>query len=545
MNKSSGKLAEISNLSVDFNAGGATTHAVRTISFDVKKGETVALVGESGSGKSVTALSMTRLLPYPAASHPTGQIFFKGRDVLDMSDAEVRQLRGNDIGMIFQEPMSSLNPLHLVGRQVSEVIKLHRGMSDAQTRDLTIDLLAKAGIPDPEHRMQSYPHQLSGGQRQRIMIAMALANDPDMLIADEPTTALDVTIQAQILALLKQLQKDMNMAMLLITHDLSIVRKMAERVCVMRYGEIVEHGTVEEIFANPQHDYTKHLIASEPKGSPPPANASAPVVMEADDLRVWYPIKRGLLKRTVDHVKAVDGLSLKLREGHTLGVVGESGSGKTTLGLALLRLISSRGRIAYVGKRLDGLKSKEMRPLRKHMQIVFQDPYGSLSPRLSVSQIIEEGLIIQDPKMDPSERRERVSVAMNEVGLDPATQDRYPHEFSGGQRQRVAIARAMVLEPKFVMLDEPTSALDVSVQAQIVDLLRTLQKRHDLAYLFISHDLRVVRALANEVIVMKDGKVVEEGPADNIFDQPQTDYTRALIAAAFDLEAKHVSAVAG
>jgi microcin C transport system ATP-binding protein len=545
MNTSSQKIVDVRNLSVDFRGGGDVVHAVRNISFDIMKGETVALVGESGSGKSVTALSITRLLPYPAASHPSGEIFFKGRDALTMSEAEMRQIRGRDIGMIFQEPMTSLNPLHIVGRQVGEVLKLHQGMSETQAHARTQELLSKAGIPNPEERMKSYPHQLSGGQRQRIMIAMALANNPDLLIADEPTTALDVTIQAQILALLKQLQADMNMAMLLITHDLGIVRKMADRVCVMRYGEIVERGTVEEIFADPQHEYTKHLIASEPKGSPPPARASAPVVMEAENLRVWYPVKRGLMKRTVDHVKAVDGLSLKLREGHTLGVVGESGSGKTTLGLALLRLISSDGQIAYIGQRLDNLKSKEMRPFRRHMQIVFQDPYGSLSPRLSVSQIIEEGLIIQNPKLDPDERRARVSKAMEEVGLDPATQDRYPHEFSGGQRQRIAIARAMVLEPKFVMLDEPTSALDVSVQAQIVDLLRDLQKKHQLAYLFISHDLKVVRALANEVIVMRDGKVVEEGSADQIFENPKTDYTRALIAAAFDLEARHTAAVAG
>jgi microcin C transport system ATP-binding protein len=393
--------------------------------------------------------------------------------------------------------------------------------------------------------MKSYPHQLSGGQRQRVMIAMALANNPDLLIADEPTTALDVTIQAQILKLLKQLQAEFQMAMLLITHDLGIVRKMADRVCVMRYGEIVERGTVREIFEAPQHSYTRHLIASEPKGSPPPADRSAPVVMETEDLKVWYPIKRGLLRRTVDYVKAVDGLSLKLREGQTLGVVGESGSGKTTLGHALLRLVSSRGPIAYVGKRIDGLKSNELRPLRRHMQIVFQDPYGSLSPRLSVSQIIEEGLIIQNPQLNSAERRARVTKAMEEVGLDPATQDRYPHEFSGGQRQRIAIARAMVLEPKFVMLDEPTSALDVSVQAQIVDLLRDLQKRHKLAYLFISHDLRVVRALANDVIVMRAGKVIEEGAAEQIFNRPQTDYTRALISAAFNLEVNHENAVAG
>ncbi|NJM34996.1 MAG: ABC transporter ATP-binding protein [Rhodomicrobium sp.] len=538
-------LVDVKNLSVDFHGAGTVTHAVKSISFDIGKGETVALVGESGSGKSVTALSVMRLLPYPAASHPSGEIFFKGRDVLKMGENEMREIRGNDIGIIFQEPMTSLNPLHLVEQQIGEVLKLHHRMSDAEARERTADLLTKAGISDPLLRMKSYPHQLSGGQRQRVMIAMALANNPDLLIADEPTTALDVTIQAQILALLKQLQAEFQMAMLLITHDLGIVRKMADRVCVMRYGEIVERGTVKEIFEAPQHSYTQHLIASEPKGNPPAADRSAPVVLEADDLKVWYPIKRGLLRRTVDHVKAVDGLSLKLREGQTLGVVGESGSGKTTLGLALLRLVSSRGPIAYIGKRIDGLKSSEMRPLRRHMQIVFQDPYGSLSPRLSVSQIIEEGLIIQNPQLTSEERRARVTKAMEEVGLDPATQDRYPHEFSGGQRQRIAIARAMVLEPKFVMLDEPTSALDVSVQAQIVDLLRDLQRRHKLAYLFISHDLRVVKALANDVIVMRNGKVVEEGTAERIFSQPQTDYTRALIAAAFDLEVKHEHAAAG
>ena len=536
-------IVDVRNLSVDFSVAGTAVHAVKSVSFDIKRGETVALVGESGSGKSVTALSITRLLPYPSASHPTGEILFKGRDVLTMKEVDIRQIRGRDIGMIFQEPMTSLNPLHLVEKQVGEVLKLHQGMSNGAARARTIDLLTKAGINDAEARMASYPHQLSGGQRQRVMIAMALANTPDLLIADEPTTALDVTIQAQILALLKQLQSEFQMAMLLITHDLGIVRKMADRVCVMRYGEIVERGSVEEIFDAPKHPYTKHLLASEPRGNPPIANHSAPVVMEADDLKVWYPIKRGLLHKTVDYMKAVDGLSLKLREGQTLGVVGESGSGKTTLGLALLRLISSRGPIAYVGKRIDGLKSKEMRPLRRHMQIVFQDPYGSLSPRLSVSQIIEEGLVIQNPGLSRAERRARVTRAMEEVGLDPATQDRYPHEFSGGQRQRIAVARAMVLEPKFVMLDEPTSALDVSVQAQIVDLLRDLQQRHGLAYLFISHDLRVVRALANDVIVMRNGKVVEEGTAEEIFRSPKTDYTKALMAAAFDLDVQHAAAV--
>ncbi|MBN9246741.1 MAG: ABC transporter ATP-binding protein, partial [Hyphomicrobium sp.] len=402
----------------------------------------------------------------------------------------------------------------------------------------------KVGIRDPEKRLGAYPHQLSGGQRQRVMIAIALANKPDLLIADEPTTALDVTIQAQILELLKSLQKEMGMAMLLITHDLGIVRRMAERVYVMRHGEIVETGPAEEVFTHPQHPYTRHLLEAEPKGAPPTTDMTRPVVVETDNLKVWFPIKHGLLQRTVDHVKAVDGLSMKLRAGETLGVVGESGSGKTTLGLAILRLLSSDGPIAYVGKRIDGLTNKQMRPLRKEMQIVFQDPYGSLSPRLTVGQIIEEGLVIQNPELDDAQRRERVSAALTEVGLDPASQDRYPHEFSGGQRQRIAIARAMVLQPKFVMLDEPTSALDMSVQAQIVDLLRNLQKTHDLAYLFISHDLKVVRALCNYVIVMKNGKVVEEGPSRDIFEKPKDEYTKALLAAAFDIKVAYKGAVA-
>lgn len=542
--KAAETLVSVKDLAVDFSSAGTISHAVKGISFDICKGETVALVGESGSGKSVTALSMMRLLNYPAASHPKGKILFAGQDLLATSEADMRHVRGNRIGMIFQEPQTSLNPLHVVGRQIAEVLRLHQGMATDQAQARTIELLTKVGIRDPEQKVFSYPHQLSGGQRQRVMIALALANNPDLLIADEPTTALDVTIQAQILELLKQLRAEANMSMLLITHDLGIVRKMADRVCVMRYGEIVEHGTVEDIFTAPKHPYTKHLMATEPKGAPPPASPSAPVVLEADDLKVWYPIKRGLWRKTIGYVKAVDGLTLKLREGATLGVVGESGSGKTTLGLALLRLISSKGPIAYAGQRIDGLHSKAMRPLRRHMQIVFQDPYGSLSPRLSVGQIIEEGLIIQNPGLNQDERRARVSKAMEEVGLDPATQDRYPHEFSGGQRQRIAIARAMVLEPKFVMLDEPTSALDVSVQAQIVELLRDLQARHKLAYLFISHDLKVVRALANDVIVMRNGKVVEEGPAEQVFSAPKTEYTRALMAAAFELTVKHQAAVA-
>ncbi len=537
-------LVNVRNLAVEFRAGSNVNRAVKGVSFNIGRGETVALVGESGSGKTVSALSILRLLPYPAAHHPTGEIFFEGRDLLKAGSPTMREIRGGRISIIFQEPMTSLNPLHTIEKQVGEILKLHRGLSDAETKTRVLDLLQKVGIRDAEKRLAAFPHQLSGGQRQRVMIAMALANEPDLLIADEPTTALDVTIQAQILELLRRLQKEMHMAMLWITHDLGIVRKMADRVYVMNKGEVVEEGRTADIFSAPKHPYTRQLLAAEPKGKPPEQDLSAPVVVETDNLKVWFPIKRGLLRRTVDHVKAVDGLSLKLRAGDTLGVVGESGSGKTTLGLAILRLVASMGPIAYVGRRIDTLGFKDMRPLRREMQVVFQDPYGSLSPRLSVSQIIEEGLLIQNPSMSFDERRQRVSQALEEVGLDPAAQDRYPHEFSGGQRQRIAIARAMVLEPKFVMLDEPTSALDMSVQAQIVDLLRDLQHKRGLAYLFISHDLRVVRALCSYVIVMKNGKVIEEGPAAEIFANPKDDYTRALLSAALNLEVTHRAAVA-
>jgi microcin C transport system ATP-binding protein len=541
--KNATPLISVENLSVDFRAGENVTHAVKDVSFDIGDAETVALVGESGSGKTVTALSILKLLPYPAASHPSGKIFFKGENLLPIPPDKLRHVRGNKISMIFQEPMTSLNPLHTIEQQVGEVLKIHRGMSDRAARVRVLDLLNKVGIDDPEERLGSYPHQLSGGQRQRVMIAMALANEPDLLIADEPTTALDVTIQAQILDLLLKLKDEFNMAMLLITHDLGIVRKMADRVCVMNNGEIVERGVTHNVFAAPKHPYTKHLIASEPKGSPPAANAKAPTIIEAKDLRVWFPIRRGFLRRTVGHIKAVDGIDLSVKEGQTLGVVGESGSGKTTLGLALLRLISSEGPIVYLGSRIDGLDSKRMRPFRRDMQIVFQDPYGSLSPRLSIGQIIEEGLLVQNSGLTRDERDARVARALKEVGLDPKLRDRYPHEFSGGQRQRIAIARALVLEPKFLILDEPTSALDVSVQAQIVDLLRDLQKRHKLAYLFISHDLKVVRALANSIIVLRHGKVVEQGPARTVFSKPKTDYTKALLAAAFELEARRTPAV--
>ena len=525
----------VDNLAVDFHQGATVTRAVKGVSFSLSKGETLALVGESGSGKSVTALSILKLLPYPSASHPTGSVRFRGEELLDADERDLRKVRGNDITMVFQEPMTSLNPLHTVERQIGEVLDLHQGLTGARARRRIIELLGLVGIRDPESRLDSFPHQLSGGQRQRVMIAMALANNPDLLIADEPTTALDVTVQAQILELLRKLRRETGMALLLITHDLGIVRHMADRVAVMRHGEIVESGVTKEVFAAPQHPYTRQLIDAEPKGAPPPYVPTAPVVVEASRLKVWFPIKRGLLRRTVGHVKAVNGVDVRVRAGQTLGVVGESGSGKTTLGLALLRLISSDGPVLYLGQHIEAFQSREMRPLRKDMQIVFQDPYGSLSPRLSIRQIVEEGLLIQNPSMSAEERERRVSSALQEVGIDPASMERYPHEFSGGQRQRIAIARAMVLEPKFVMLDEPTSALDMSVQAQIVDLLRDLQERHDLAYLFISHDLKVVRALANEVIVLRNGEVVEQGPAAEIFDRPQSDYTKALLAAALHL----------
>ncbi len=538
-------LINVKNLSVAFRSNGVTSTAVKGVSFRINRGETVALVGESGSGKSVSALSILKLLPYPAASHPTGEIFFEGRDLLRATEGELKRIRGDRISMIFQEPMTSLNPLHPIERQVGEILQLHRRMSASATRARVIELLTKVGIPEPEKRLGAYPHQLSGGQRQRVMIAMALANEPDLLIADEPTTALDVTIQAQILELLRELQREMGMAMLLITHDLGIVRRMAERVYVMQKGEIVEEQPTEDLFTNPKHPYTRHLLAAEPKGEPPRFDAAAPVIAETDDLKVWFPIKRGFLRKTVDHVKAVDGLSVKIRSGQTLGVVGESGSGKTTLGLAILRLISSKGPIVYMGRRIDGLSSKEMRPLRREMQVVFQDPYGSLSPRLSIFGIIEEGLLIQKPEWTEAQRRAQATKALEEVGLDASALDRYPHEFSGGQRQRIAIARAMALEPRFIVLDEPTSALDMSVQAQIVDLLRELQAKRDLAYVFISHDLKVVRALCNYVIVMRNGKAVEEGPAEDVFASPKDDYTKALLAAAFDLKVAHRAAIVG
>ncbi len=525
-------LLQVDDLHVDFTTEDRVVHAVRGVSFTVEPGQTVALVGESGSGKSVTALSVLRLLSYPPASHPRGRILFKGQDLLEAPDDAIRAVRGNGISMIFQEPMSSLNPLHTVEKQVSEALIVHRGMSRAAGRTRTIELLAEVGIQNPETRLADFPHQLSGGQRQRVMIAMALANEPDLLIADEPTTALDVTVQAQVLDLLQSLQKKRGLSILFITHDLAIVRKMADQVHVMTEGKIVETGPTETIFSAPQHPYTRKLLAAEPRGEPLPPGPEAEPIVTTEALRVWFPVRRGLFRRTVGHIKAVDDVSVTIRRGETLGVVGESGSGKTTLGRAVLRLIKSEGRIAYLGQAISALNSRRLRPLRKNLQMVFQDPYGSLSPRMSVAEIIAEGLGVHEPKLTSAERDARVVRALTEVGLEPADRHRYPHEFSGGQRQRIAIARVMVLEPNFVVLDEPTSALDVSVQAQVVDLLRELQRRHGLTYLFISHDLRVVRALANHIMVMRDGKVVEYGAARDVFAAPQSDYTRALLAAA-------------
>ncbi|MCU4179315.1 ABC transporter ATP-binding protein [Bosea sp. BH3] len=539
----SAPLLSVEDLSVAFRQGGRETLAVDHVSFSIGRGETLALVGESGSGKSVSALSILKLLNYPAAHHPSGRIVFDGQDLLAADEDAMRKVRGNDITMVFQEPMTSLNPLHTIERQIGEILELHKGLRGEKARARTLELLELVGIRDAASRLDAYPHQLSGGQRQRVMIAMALANEPHLLIADEPTTALDVTVQAQILKLLKELQTRLGMAMLFITHDLGIVRRIADRVCVMLKGRIVEQGPVGEVFASPRHEYTRRLLAAEPKGRPAPIPADAPTLLEAGPVKVWFPIKTGFMRRTTGHVKAVDGISVSVREGETLGIVGESGSGKTTLGLAILRLISSEGPIVFLGDRIDGLSSRAVRPKRKDLQVVFQDPYGSLSPRMSVAEIVAEGLAIQQPGLTYERRREIVAQALADVGLDPAAMDRYPHEFSGGQRQRIAIARAMALDPKFVVLDEPTSALDMSVQAQIVELLRGLQAKRKLGYLFISHDLKVVRALSHRVLVMQNGKVVEEGPAETIFAKPREPYTLALLAAALNMETAGHSAV--
>ncbi|MDP6786311.1 MAG: ABC transporter ATP-binding protein [Rhodospirillales bacterium] len=537
------QLLRVRDLSVSFGRGARQVDAVREVSFDIAKGETVGLVGESGSGKSVTALSVLQLLPYPTAWHPEGSIRYGGEELLGAGEDRLRDLRGNQIAMIFQEALTSLNPLHSIERQIAEVLFVHKRMDQRQARDRVVELLHLVGLPEAEDRLHSLPHEFSGGQQQRVMIAMALANEPDLLIADEPTTALDVTIQAQILKLLSDLQARLGMALLLITHDLGIVRHMADRVSVMSKGRIVEQGAAADVFERPSNAYTKALLAAEPKGQPEPGPTDAPEIMAAEAVKVWFPIKRGLIRRTVDHVKAVDGITLHVRQGHTLGVVGESGSGKSTLGRALLRLEGSQGGLRFAGRSIGSLGWKELRPLRREMQIVFQDPIGSLNPRLSVGRIVEEGLIVHGLGGSDDERRALIGEALKEVGLEPEMQERYPHEFSGGQRQRISIARALVLKPRFIVLDEPTSALDMSVQAQIVELLRDLQVRHNLAYLFISHDLKVVRALAHDVIVMRRGKVVEQGPSEALFANPREAYTRALMAAAFEMKADETGAV--
>ena len=521
---------EVRDLSIRFRQDGRTADAVRHVSFSVARCETVALVGESGSGKSVTALSTVSLLPESA--EVSGSILYRGTQMVGAPEPDLRRVRGNDISFIFQEPMTSLNPLHTIDKQLAESLALHQGLSGDAARARILDLLHKVGIQDAESRLGAYPHQLSGGQRQRVMIAMALANGPELLIADEPTTALDVTIQAQILQLLAELKDREGLSLLFITHDLGVVRRIADRVCVMQGGEIVEQGPAAEIFANPQHPYTKKLLAAEPKGRPEPVPDHAPEVVRTDHLRVWFPITRGLLRRTVGHVKAVNDASLSVRAGETLGIVGESGSGKTTLALAILRLIPSIGAISFLGQNVQDWPASRLRDLRRDLQVVFQDPYGSLSPRMTIEQVIAEGLGVHGTEPGRN-RRDMVAEIMAEVGLDPALMGRYPHEFSGGQRQRVAIARAMILRPKLVVLDEPTSALDMTVQVQIVQLLRELQQKQGLAYIFISHDLRVVRALAHKVIVMKQGDVVEAGLGVEVFDSPRHDYTRALMAAAF------------
>ena len=537
-----GSLLQVQNLSVDFKTTDGVFHAVKDVSFSIDKGQTVALVGESGSGKSVSALSIMQLLPYPLASHPEGSsIMFEGQELVGKKDTVMRSIRGSQIGMIFQEPMTALNPLHSIEKQIGEVLRLHQKMSEEKARERVLELLDLVQLPMMKQRLNAYPHQLSGGQRQRVMIAMALANDPELLIADEPTTALDVTVQAEILELLERLQDELGMAMLMITHDLSIVEKFADHVCVMKNGEIVEQDSGKQIFKSPKHDYSKKLLNAQPRGAAKAPKDQSAEIIKGTDMKVHFPKGKNFWGKVNDWVKAVDGIDVDIRAGHTVGVVGESGSGKSTLGFALLRLLNGQGNIVFEGTDISSYNRKQMTPLRADMQIVFQDPFGSLSPRMSVAQIIEEGLKIHRKDLDAKGRDDLVVEALHDVHLNPETRHRYPHEFSGGQRQRIAIARAMVLHPKFVVLDEPTSALDVSVQAEIVDLLRELQEKHDLAYMFISHDLRVVRAMAHDLIVMKDGKVVESGSAGTIFDNPREEYTKTLMEAALNLKTRQAA----
>ena len=529
-------ILSIRNLSVSFGQGTRTTDAVKNVTLTINKGETVALIGESGSGKSVTALSILQLLPYPNASHDKkSSVTYDELELVGLSEQKLQSIRGNKISMIFQEPMTSLNPLHTVEKQIGEVLYIHKGMKHEEARKRIIELLELVNISEPENRLQSYPHQLSGGQRQRIMIAMALANEPDVLIADEPTTAVDVTVQAQLLDLLQDLQKRLGMAILLITHDLRVVTKMAKRVYVMKNGQIVDSGPVKETFNNPSHDYTKILLNSKPSGQPKSINEDAKTIVDVNNLRVWYPIKRGFFRRTTGHIKAVNDISFSIKEGETLGIVGESGSGKSSLGMACLRLIESAGQIQVFGKTIDGLNQKQLLPHRKQAQIVFQDPYGSLSPRMTVAQIIGEGLSLHNVSVGTIPLNSVIDNALDEVGLSADARDRYPHEFSGGQRQRISIARAIALKPKFIVLDEPTSALDLSIQAQIIELLRNVQRKYSMSYLFISHDLAVIRAMSHQVMVMKDGEVVERGNVKSIFDSPANDYTKSLIAASMDI----------
>lgn len=528
---SSTPLLQVQKLSVSFHGRSGEIDIVKGVSFSVSKGETLALVGESGSGKSLTALSILKLLPYPKAFHPTGEILFQSQDLLTLTEQSIRKVRGNGISMIFQEPMTSLNPLHTIERQIKESLLLHRGLTGNQATSKTLELLELVGIPEAEKRLRSYPHELSGGQKQRVMIAMALANEPELLIADEPTTALDVTVQKQVLELLKELQSRLGMAILLITHDLNIVRRYADRVCVMKNGQIVEQGETATLFAHPEQAYTRELLNAEPDGCPEPISQGESTLLEADSVQVWFPISKNFFGKPREYIKAVNQISLTLQSAETLGIVGESGSGKTTLAMAILKLTESQGQISFLGQAIHNMSQKSFRPLRKELQVVFQDPYGSLSPRMSICQIVEEGLALHG-SLNPKEREQRVIQTLEEVGIDPEHRHRFPHEFSGGQRQRVAIARALILQPKLIVLDEPTSALDRTIQKQVIELLRNLQLKHQISYLFISHDLAVVRALSHRIIVMKNGEIVESGSTETIFNQPQTDYTQSLLAAA-------------